>query len=55
MLGFEFVLAFSVARRELTRFQVNSIAGYNRLVEREPGFGAVPRDELVYCVSVSPL
>lgn len=43
------------ARGKLTRFQLNSIAGDNSLVEREPGFGAVPRDELVYCVSVSPL
>jgi hypothetical protein len=43
------------ARRKLTRFQVNSIAGHNGFVEREPRFGAVPSHEFVYCVSVSPL
>src|SRR5581483_5379405 len=32
---------------------MDSIASDNGLVEREPGFGAVPRDELVYCVPVS--
>jgi hypothetical protein len=47
--------AIDRAWRKLTRFQVNSIARDDGFVKRESRFGAVPSDELVYCVSVSPL
>lgn len=42
-------------RRKLARFEVNSITGYYCLIERKPRFGAIPGDELLYCVSIPSL
>jgi hypothetical protein len=42
-------------RRVVPLIQVNAIAEDHRPVEREPGLGAVPRDELSNRVVVGPL
>ncbi len=43
------------ARRKLTRFQMDSIAGDNGFVERQSGLGAIPGDELFDGMPVSSL
>ncbi|NWF84665.1 MAG: hypothetical protein HXY18_12635 [Bryobacteraceae bacterium] len=47
--------AVNPSRRKLTRFQAHSVAGNDGPVERQPGFGAVPGDELVYRAPVTSL